>query len=286
MSNQQIAVIETDAVVVSMNRARMALAEAQTIQQTKRILDTAAAAEIYAKRQKLGEEASDLATSIKIEALRKLGEMLAATPRASGVQKAGTVLGGAKVELPKNDAPTLEQLGLTKKESAVAQKLAALPEKDFEQVRDGHVTVSKAIAAVETQKKAKKAAPASKAKIDTNPVPAEMVAPDGTVITAADMGADSHEMLLELQRDYESLVSQLKAVTEADDQKAETVKWHKMYEQAMRSADDQRRIAAECQKREKRLAHQVRECCLALGLQDPRQLVQAVKKLAARREAA
>ena len=102
----QVAVIETDAVVASMNRARMALSEAKTIQQTKLIVDTAAAAEIYARRQKLGEEASNLATSIKIEALRKLGGMLEQTPRASGVKKAGTVLGGSKVELPSRTHPT------------------------------------------------------------------------------------------------------------------------------------------------------------------------------------
>lgn len=153
----QVAIIETDAVVASMSRARMALAEARTIQQTKLIVDTAAAAEIYAKRQKLGEEASELALSIKIEALRKLGEMLAATPRHEGAKGIG------KSAVPKqhrtqsaapgdNHTPTLAELGLTKKESSVAQKLAALPEEDFQQVRDGHVTVAKAIAAVDSLK--------------------------------------------------------------------------------------------------------------------------------------
>lgn len=151
----QLTVVETDAVVVSMNRARLALAEAQTIQQTKKILDVAAAAEIYAKRQKLGEEASDLALSIKVEALRKLGEMLQAQPKAQGTKGriARTDHGGYEVEPPSNDAPTLAELGLSKKESAVAQKLADLPDDEFEKVRDGHVTVAKAIAAVDQQKK-------------------------------------------------------------------------------------------------------------------------------------
>lgn len=156
----QVAVIETDATVVAMNRARLALAEAKTIQQTKLIVDTAAAAEIYAKRQKLGEEASELALSIKIEALRKLGEMLAATPKATGAAGTGRPnLGGSKTVPPKTDAPTLAELGLSKKESAVAQKLAALPESDFQQVRDGHITVAKAIAAVDAGKKRSAAAP-------------------------------------------------------------------------------------------------------------------------------
>lgn len=142
-----VALIEADAVVVSMMRASSALAQAQTIQQTKKIVDVAHAAEIYAKRQKLGEEAMGMAASIKVEALRKLGEMLKATPRAKG-----EILRGS-ISVPRgNDADTLAELGLTKKESAVAQKLAALPEEDFNQVRDGHVSIAKAIAAVESTK--------------------------------------------------------------------------------------------------------------------------------------
>jgi len=142
-----VALVEADAVVVSMMRASSALAQAQTIQQTKKILDVAHAAEIYAKRQKLGEEAMGMAASIKVEALRKLGEMLKATPRAKG-----EILRGS-ISVPRgNDADTLAELGLTKKESAVAQKLAALPDEDFNQVRDGHVSIAKAIAAVESTK--------------------------------------------------------------------------------------------------------------------------------------
>lgn len=156
----QLTVVETDAVVVSMNRARLALAEAQTIQQTKRIVDAAAAAEIYAKRQKLGEEASDMALSIKVEALRKLGEMLHASDKASGtrgiVQTGMRGTGGTEPE-PPVDAPTLADLGLTKKESAVAQKLADLPDDEFEKVRAGQVTVAKAIAAVDATKPKKPA---------------------------------------------------------------------------------------------------------------------------------
>jgi len=116
-------------------------------------MDVAAAAEIYARRQKLGEEAEDLAASIKVEALRKLGEMLRAAPKSTGVRMAGSTgfLGGTKTA-PPSEAPTLADLGLTKKESAVAQKLAALPEAEFQKVRDGHVTVSKAIAAVTSAK--------------------------------------------------------------------------------------------------------------------------------------
>lgn len=269
MSN--IAVIETDAVVASMNRARLALSEAKTIQQTKLIVDTAAAAEIYARRQKLGEEASDLALSIKIEALRKLGGMLEQTPRASGVKKAGTVLGGSKVELPKNDAPTLAELGLTKKESALAQKLNALPEEDYQQVRDGNISVAKAIAAVDESKTKSKRAPH---------IPEPVAEP------ANDDAPTLAELVDELQAENTRLTAEITALVDADDQKAETIKWHRMYDHAMRSQSEAMAKAAAQQKEAKRLGNIVRECCRVLNLDDPRLLLAEVKKLASRVEAA
>ena len=155
MTKNQIAVIETDSVILSMKRAGTALAEAKTIQQTKQILDIAHMAEIYAKRQRLGEEAMDIALSIKVEALRKLGEMLLTTPKATGAKGlSGGGTRGSKKAPRVDDAPTLEELGLTKKESAVAQKLAALSETEFDQVREGHITVAKALAVVSQSKPA------------------------------------------------------------------------------------------------------------------------------------
>lgn len=142
-----VALIESDSVVISMMRANSALAGAVTVSQTKKIMDVARAAEIYAKRQHLSDEAIGQATSVKVDAMRKLGEILQATPKSKG-----EIFRGTKKVPRENDAPTLDELGLTKKESAVAQKLAALPEKAFEQVRDGSLTIAKAIAAVDASK--------------------------------------------------------------------------------------------------------------------------------------
>lgn len=137
------ALVHHDPVIMRLIQAGTALTEAKTIQQTKLILDVAAAAEIYAKRQKLGDDAEGIAHSIKIDALRQLGEMLKNTPKNEGAKGIG------KSAVPKeNRTPTLKDLNLDKKTSAVAQKLAELPDKAFEQVRDGHETVAKAIAAI------------------------------------------------------------------------------------------------------------------------------------------
>ena len=154
-----------DIVLLRLDRARQALSEAKTIQETKRITDIAGAAEIYAKRQGMSQEAIDYAHSIRIEALRRLGEILDATKaeRAKGTR--GRIVrggrgriappGGAETGPPGDDAPTLADLGLDKKTSSVAQKLAALPQKQFEQVRSGTATVSQAIHhVIETKAKA------------------------------------------------------------------------------------------------------------------------------------
>lgn len=277
----QVAVIETDAVVASMNRARMALSEAKTIQQTKLIVDTAAAAEIYARRQKLGEEASNLATSIKIEALRKLGGMLEQTPRASGVKKAGTVLGGSKVELPKNDAPTLAELGLTKKESALAQKLNTLPEEDYQQVRDGNISVAKAIAAVDAGKTKAKSKPKAKAgtksaPASAAPAPLHAVAPTGDVTNDADTGQSIDELIAEIQKENEQLHAQLKAM-EADDTKAELRKALLQRDHAVRQQSEAMDKAHKSQDREKWAKRQLMRCGKAVGEEDPDKIAAAVE---------
>jgi N6-adenosine-specific RNA methylase IME4 len=132
-----------DLVLAELNTARTALAKADTIQKTKNVLDVAVAAETYAKRQKLGEEAINFATSIKVEALRQLGRMLKETPRNTGVRMAGKDIGGTKWEPPMN-TPTLEEMGLDKRTSKLAQDIAALPEEQFEAVRGGVMALSKA----------------------------------------------------------------------------------------------------------------------------------------------
>jgi hypothetical protein len=71
--------------------------------------------------------------------------MLKATDRAKGTKgqlkgdvPAGTKLsvGSTKMEPPTNDAPTLSELGINKKTSSLAQKLAALPEAEVTAIKN------------------------------------------------------------------------------------------------------------------------------------------------------
>ena len=130
--------VKADLMVVQLDRARTALAEAKTIGETKKVMDMAHAAQIYARRQQLGEEAMAYALAIKIEAMRKLGEIL----QGNGIHR-----GGSKFR-----EGILNDLGIDGKTSMVAQQLAAMPVDQFEQVREGVQTVSEAMKTVRAAK--------------------------------------------------------------------------------------------------------------------------------------
>lgn len=204
-----LAIIESDSVIVSMTRASLALAEAVTVGQTKTLIDVAYAAEIYSKRHHLSDEAIGRALSVKVDATRKLGEILKATPKA----KARFDEGSKKVP-SRNEAPTLQELGLSKKESAVAQKLADLPEEQFEQVRLGNVTIAKAIAAVDAKPKTKPA-PAA--------VPAPTVAPEPVIATEPEYTPldEAHDQIAGLQDQLAATI--IGGASEDDKENAQTL---------------------------------------------------------------
>lgn len=116
------------------------LAEADTIQKAKELKSLALTAGEWAKRKGLGEEAIQHCRSYALEAERKMGEMLAATERAKGTDKGGRKSLDGNRALPPNPPPTIFEIGLTKRESAEAQKLAALPAVKFEALRKGEQT--------------------------------------------------------------------------------------------------------------------------------------------------
>jgi len=138
---QQIAI--KDSVIERLSKASEMLVEAKSMQEVKKIMDVAGAAKIYARRQQLGEEAVQHARSIELEAMRRLGELLAETPKNKGIN--GTKLIGSKQEPVRDSTPTLSDLGVDKKISSLSQQLARMPKKEFEQVRDGVVSMSEAL---------------------------------------------------------------------------------------------------------------------------------------------
>ena len=131
-----------DLVLIKLDTARTALAEAKTIQETKNVLDIAVAAVVFAKRQQLGEEAILYATSIKVEALAQLGRMLKETPRADG----GTAQKTRYEKDTELEPATLAEMGLDKRTSKLAQDIASLPDEQIEKIKSGVVAINKATA--------------------------------------------------------------------------------------------------------------------------------------------
>ena len=110
--------------VITIDGALSALASANTPDELITLANQAAALQVYARRAKLGMVAQNRCAELRLRAERKLGELLTTTPRLHGRPK--SVLG-------ENTLPTLSDLGVRdRKTSYRAQRIAAVPTKDFE----------------------------------------------------------------------------------------------------------------------------------------------------------
>jgi len=110
--------------VITIDAALSALASANTPDELITLANQAAALQVYARRAKLGMVAQNRCAEIRLRAERKLGELLTTTPRLRGRPKS---------VLDENTLPTLSELGVRdRKISYRAQRIAAVPTKDFE----------------------------------------------------------------------------------------------------------------------------------------------------------
>ena len=110
--------------VITIDAALSALASANTPDELITLADQAAALQVYARRAKLGMVAQNRCAEIRLRAERKLGELLTTTPRLRGRPKS---------VLDENTLPTLSDLGVRdRKISYRAQRLAAIPQRDFD----------------------------------------------------------------------------------------------------------------------------------------------------------
>lgn len=117
--------------LVKYDAACHAIAEARTVDEVKDVRDRAVAIQAYARQAKNRQMEID-AAEIRIRAERRLGEMLAETPKNTGTRTegGGTGAGGTVSEPPAT--PTLADMGIDKKLSARSQKIAAVPKAEFE----------------------------------------------------------------------------------------------------------------------------------------------------------
>ena len=112
------------------------LAELATTQEPReimRIADTAEAMRMYARRAHYGLMAQNLCAKIRVHAERRLGEYLG--PIRSGRPRSRIAQGPdgtPKMVASGDHFPTLGELGITKRLSARAQRLAAIPQPVFD----------------------------------------------------------------------------------------------------------------------------------------------------------
>ncbi len=107
-------------------------------------MDVAAAQEVFATRQRMGEAVIGQAHTLKTRALVKLGELVKNLPKATGAAGIGPLKNAVSDRYRNQGAATYADLGVTKKLASVAQQLAALPEATREAIAQREVTLSQA----------------------------------------------------------------------------------------------------------------------------------------------
>ena len=113
--------------------AKYAIAEYKTVDEVKDFRDKAVAIEAYAKQANDMELEWDAARA-RVRAERKCGELLAKLKKTPGVRNDLTSSGG--VEEVSEYAQARDRAGLNNDQAAAFQKLAAVPEEEFEQAVD------------------------------------------------------------------------------------------------------------------------------------------------------
>lgn len=121
-----------DTVLQKLDRCAVLLAECRTAEQAKRLADVSEAARVYANRVGASREVVNQAAEYKLRAERRLGEILAITERAKRPPGPGRGKVGSPAVPTLSDVATLSDMGLSKKVSSRAQKLAAVPADIFE----------------------------------------------------------------------------------------------------------------------------------------------------------
>jgi hypothetical protein len=117
-----------DGALIQLDRAQLALAECKTAMEAKQISDIAEAARVYLERTNASVETVNRAAEIRTLAERQMGAFLKQMPKATGAAGVGPI---AVPDGNRNQPARLAEIGITKKQSSTAQKLAAIPAQEF-----------------------------------------------------------------------------------------------------------------------------------------------------------
>lgn len=124
--------------LVKYEAACRAIADAKAVDEVKSVMDKSKALALYARQAKNKGLEID-AAEIRMRAERRLGEMIVNQKETVGLNRGAADGGkresprGAFTE-PRNTLPKLADVGIDKKLSSTAQKMAAVPEEKFEEM--------------------------------------------------------------------------------------------------------------------------------------------------------
>ena len=127
--------------LANLSAATTALAEARTLDDVKRILDIAEAARTYARAAKLGLDAANYATEIKLRAERKAGDLLAQLERGNGPGRGHTAEKMSQDVTPFSEySAVLNENDINRMTANRWQTVATIPDEVFE----AHIAETKA----------------------------------------------------------------------------------------------------------------------------------------------
>lgn len=113
--------------IVQLKDANRLLAEVRTIQDAQKIISLAEAARVYAQQANLGLEAQNYGAEIKLRAARHAGKILSQSQMIKGRRSSKKGSRGGT-----DFVPTLQEIGINKKQSHRWQLEASIPEEVFE----------------------------------------------------------------------------------------------------------------------------------------------------------
>lgn len=147
---------ETNSLVI-FSKAALMLAEANTVQQAKELMDMAITAGEWADRKKMGEESIQFCRRYALDAERKMAEIWTKTDKAKNRPGPGRGKAGvpASPALPGSPA-TLKELRVTPKQMSRAGELLALSEIVFEEIKGGEKTRTEVMADIKRKQRSEK----------------------------------------------------------------------------------------------------------------------------------
>lgn len=150
--------------------------------------------------------------------------------------------------------------GASLRTQKMADKVAKADPALAKQVAHGEISLPKAVEKVSTPK-----------PVVVKDAPAEQI--------DADEGPSINELVDELQAENTRLVAEIAAM-QADDLKAEALKWRRAYDHATRQQSEAMDRAKKSQDREKWTMRQLARCGKAVGEEDPSKIAAAVEAIA------